>query len=333
MKTSFITRSLATLLAVTLATLTFAQINNFDSLNGYAAGLELRLNSEHQNFYQLRSPRAGFAVGVEGNSTSREVAPASDRLERENDSNYYGLNASWGTDTWSIGAALVKIDASSDYLEINSPAPNPTSGKIDSDTIAGQFWALFTSGDFTFMGSLTASSTDYDGTRRSDLGASSANFDGSGSFGFAKVTYDFSVSDNMVLTPFGGIIWASAEADGFTELGTAADRRIVGNFSSDESNLAVGLRLAAKEGKWKPSVTIGWLNELSSDPARISIKAINGFDLGVGTVPNASDSLFYAGLGLEGDLDASWSVRGSVDFFTGGEEEQTGFTLGVRRSF
>lgn len=333
MKTSFITRSLATLLAVTLATLTSAQIDNFDSLNGYAAGVELRLNSEHQGFYQLRSPQEGFTMGVEGNSTSRDVSPAEDRLERENDSNYYGLNVSWGTDSWNIGASLVRTDSSSDYLEINSPAPTPTSGQIDSETTAGQFWVLFTSGEFTFSGGLTASSTEYDGTRRSDLGASSASFDGSGTFGFVKMTYDVSVSNNMVLTPFGGIIWASADADGFTELGTAADRRIVGDFTSDETNLAVGLRLSAKEGQWKPSITVGWLNELSADPAKISIKAINGFDLGVGTVPNASDSLFYVGLGLEGQLDDSWSVRGSVDFFTGGDEEQTGFSLGIRREF
>jgi outer membrane autotransporter protein len=333
MNTTIITRFFATLMVACLASIASAQIDNFDSLNGYAAGVELRLNSEHQEFYQLRSPQAGFTVALEGNMTNRDVSPAEDRLERENDSGYFGLNVTWGTEAWTLGASIGKVDGSSDYLEVNSPAPTPTSGMVNSDTIVGQLWVVFTSGDFTMSGSLTSSSTDYDATRRSDLGSSTAKFDGSGAFGFIKIAYDFSVSDNLVLTPFGGIIWASADADGFTEQGTAADRRIVGNFSSDESNLALGLRLAPKEGQWKPSVTVGWLNELSSDPAQISVKAINGFDLGVGAVPNASDSLFYVGLGLEGAFEDSWSVRGSIDFFTGGDEEQTGFSFGVRHGF
>ena len=272
-------------------------------------------------------------MAIEGYTTNRTVNPANDRLERENDSDYFGLNLTWGTDTWNIGASIGKINTSSDYLEINSPAPTPTSGLVNSDTVMGQVWLVFTSGDFKVTGSLTSSSTDYEGTRRSDLGSSSAKFGGSGAFGFVKIAYNFTVSEKIVLTPFGGVVWASADADGFTEQGTAADRRIVSDFSSDETNLALGLRLAPKEGQWKPTLTVGWLNELSSDPARISVKAINGFDLGVGAVPNASDGLFYAGLGLEGEFEDNWAVRGSVDFFTGGDEEQTGFSVGIRRGF
>ena len=44
-----------------------AQINNFDSLNGYAAGLELRLSSRHADLTDLRSPRRV------GRSTSRVI--------------------------------------------------------------------------------------------------------------------------------------------------------------------------------------------------------------------------------------------------------------------
>ena len=333
MNTSILSRISATVFAASMATVVSAQINNFDSLNGYAAGVELRLNSEHQGFFEMRSPREGFSVGLEGSTLNRDVSPANDRLKRDNSVSYYGLNASWGNEMWNIGASLSQTDTSSDYLEINSPAPTPTSGKVDSDSLAGRLWFVYTSGDFNFQGSLTRSSTDYTGSRRSDLGASTAKFDGTGSFGILKLSYDLSVSDKVAVTPFGGIIWASAEADGFTEQGTAADRRIVSRFSSDESNLAVGVRIGAKEGQWKPALTIGYLNELSSDPARISVKAINGFDLGVGTVPNASENLFYAGLQLVGEIDEDWSVRGSVDYFTGGDEQQTGFNIGIRRGF
>ena len=333
MNSSFISRTFATLLAVALSSVASAQIDNFDSLNGYAAGLELRLNSEHQGFFELRTPKAGFAVGIEGSTINRDISPANDRLKRENQAQFYGLNASWGTETWNIGASIIQTDTSSDYLEINSPAPTPTSGTVDSDSLAGRVWLLYTSGDFSLTASLTSSSSDYTGSRRSDLGASSAKFDGSGSFGLVKIAYDLSLSDKIAVTPFAGIIWAKAKADGFTEGGTAADRRIVGKFDTDESNAALGVRIGAKDGAWKPALTLGWLNELSSDAARISVKAINGFDLGVGSVPNASESMFYAGLQLQGDLDDNWSVRGSVDYFTGGDEQQTGFSLGIRRGF
>ncbi len=326
------------LLAVGLAGLAFgsalrAQIDNFDSLNGYAAGLEQRLSSRHADLTDFRSPRAGWSVSLEGDFVSRDVDPESDRLQRKTDAQQYALVAGWGTATWSIGATVGMTDASSDYEEINSPAPIPTTGSVDTEGVSGRLWVLGKSGAVTFEAALGFAETNYDGVRNSDVGTSTADFDGKDTFGYARVAYDWAVTDSVLLVPFAGIVWVDSEADGFTEQGGAPDRRIVGDFSTGESNAAVGVKITTASGAWKPYLAVAWFAELSSDAAVLPVQAINGFDLGQGTVPNASDSLLYASLGVDGDLDDGWQVRGSVDFYTGGEEEQTGLRLSFGRSW
>lgn len=316
-----------------LGSVASAQIENFDSLNGYGAGLELRLATSQTELVNLRSPHAGWTVGLDGQYYSRDVSPAADRLKRDNSAHAFGLTSSWGTATWSLGATIGTYDAQSDYVEVNSPAPTPTNGEIDTSATTGDIWLVGTFGKLTADVSIGFSGANYKGTRRSDVGSSNAKFDGSGSTVALRFAYDYEVSSTVSLTPFVGIVWAKADADGFTEQGTAPDRRIVGDFSAKESDALFGLRLAGKSGAWRPALALGWFTELSSDPALLPIKAINGFDLGSGEIPNASKSLFYAGLQVDGQLDDNWSVRGAVNYFTGGDEEQTGFSLAITRGF
>lgn len=310
-----------------------AQINNFDSLNGYAAGLELRLSSRHADLTDLRSPRAGWTVSLDGDFTNRDIDPATDRLKRDNQSQQYALNLGWGTADWNIGATIGASNASSDYEEINSPAPVPTTGSVDTDGVSGRLWVVRKVGAATFDAALGTAETSYTGTRNSDVGSSTADFDGSDTFGYVRAAYDWAVSDNVLIVPFAGVVWVDSDADGFTEQGNAPDRRIVGDFSASESNAVFGAKFTTASGAWRPYATLGWFTELSSDAAVLSVKAINGFDLGAGTVPNASTSLFYGSVGFDGDLDDGWQVRGSVDFYTGGDEEQTGIRLSVGRSW
>ena len=310
-----------------------AQINNFDSLNGYAAGLELRLSSRHADLTDLRSPKAGWTLNLEGDFVGRDIDPESDRLKRDNKSQQYALVAGWGTEVWNIGATVGITNAKSDYEEINSPAPVPTTGSVDTEGVSGRLWAVRQMGAFTFDAALGMAETSYDGVRKSDVGTSTADFDGNDTFGYLRLAYDWAVTDSVLIVPFAGMVWVDSEADGFTEAGNAPDRRIVGDFSTSESNAVFGAKITAAGGAWKPYLALGWFTELSSDQAVLSVKAINGFDLGQGAVPNASDSLFYASLGVDGDLADGWQVRGSVDFYSGGDEEQTGIRLSLGRSW
>ncbi|WP_221031121.1 autotransporter outer membrane beta-barrel domain-containing protein [Actomonas aquatica] len=310
-----------------------AQIDNFDSLNGYAAGLEMRLTNWHSDLSTLRSPAQGWTVSVDGEHFERDVDPATDRLKRDNSGQQFALNIGWGTTEWNAGVSVGMTDASSDYEEINSPAPVPTTGSVDTEGVSGRLWVVGKVGAVTIDAALGMAETSYDGIRNSDIGSSMAEFDGSDTFGYVRASYDWAVSDSIVIVPFAGLVWVDSDADGFTEQGTSPDRRIVGDFSTSESNAVFGATIMAAKGNWKPYLTLGYFTELSSDAAVLSVQAINGFDLGQGVVPNASESLFHASLGVDADLGEGWALRGSVDFYTGGDEEQTGLRLSVGRSF
>ncbi|GAB5562688.1 MAG: hypothetical protein SynsKO_43350 [Synoicihabitans sp.] len=311
----------------------FAQINNFDSLNGYAAGSERRLSSRNSEFTNLRAPRAGFTIGVDTRYSDRSVDPARDRLRRNSDTQEFKVDASWGTESWAIGAVVGFTDAKSNYEEIDSPAPSPTTGTVDGNGTSARAFLVGRSGLFTFEGSLGFADVSYDGTRNSDIGSSVADYDGSDSFGFVRIAYDWTFNDSVLLKPFAGVVWVESDADGFTEMGTSPDRRIVGGFSTSETNAVIGTKITAQSGNWKPFLTLSWFNELSTDSAELSIRAINGFDLGTGVVPNSSTSLFHARLGVNGDLENGWKMDGSVEIYTGGDQEETGFRLAVSRSF
>lgn len=310
-----------------------AQVSNFDSLNGYAAGVDTRLALSRS--YLLRAPASGATTNlfVNGSYTSRDVDAAADSMERSTDAKSILVGYNWALSGWNFGVGIAAETTSSDYVEINSPAPQPLRGSVDGDSFKGMAWAGFKLGQIDVNIHTAAGSTSNDGVRRSDSGTSRAEFD-SQDFSFGvRFSYAMSLSENVSTTPFLGLNFASADNDGFAEQGTAPDRRILRDFKMRDDRLAVGATFSGKSGDWIPSATVAWLHRISNDGTKVSIAASNGTSLGTGFSPSASDGVFLIGAGLTGKLADHWRFDGAVDYMSGGEESQFTLNLAVRREF
>lgn len=311
----------------------FAQVSNFDSLNGYAAGLETRLAGSRN--LVLRMDNADFQSNVilAGSYLDRDIGAATDRLERSSNESSFMLGYNWAGNGWRAGAAIAADQTSSDYVEVNSPAPQPLRGSVDGDTFRGVFWVGTRLENFSINGVASFGNTSNDGVRRSDIGTSRADYDSDiASFGI-RFAYHSSLGETVEFTPFAALNFASADADGFTEQGTSPDRRILRDFSMKDNRLIIGARFSGKESSWTPFGTIAWMNRISDSGSNISSSAINGSNLGSGFVPSASKNLFYFSAGMRGKLDENWVLDGALDYSTGDEEKQFGVALSVRRLF
>lgn len=310
-----------------------AQVSNFDSLNGYAAGVDTRLSLSRS--YLLRNPSAGATSNLFATAsyTNRDVDAANDSMERSTDAQSFMVGYNWSRGTWNIGLGLVAETTSSDYVEINSPAPQPLRGSVDGDAFKGVVWAGFKLGQFDVNLHATAGSTSNEGMRRSDAGLSRAEFDSQDfSFGL-RIAYPTQLGETVAFAPFVGMNFATADNDGFTEQGTAPDRRIIRDFKLRDDRLALGATFSGKGDGWVPSATIAWLHRTSGDGTSISSSAINGAGLGAGFAPSASDGVIYLAAGIRGKLAEHWLLDGSVDYTTGDDESQFSLSLSVRRQF
>jgi len=175
--------------------------------------------------------------------------------------------------------------------------------------------------------------SEHSGTRVSDIGSSSADFDSDDVFFRVQFSYDYALSERTLLQPFVGFSSIKADADGFTEAGTAPDRRIVSDFSARETMGSVGIRLAGRQGNWVPSASVAWFREFSSNETTLDVSAINGTPIGSGVVPNTAKSLFFAGVRLDGRFENGWGFSSEINYLDGGDERQWGFQLGLTKSF
>ncbi len=321
------------LLASFVCASAFAQVSNFDSLNGYTVGLETRLAGSRNLI--LRMDNADFQSNliVTGSYIDRDIGAAADRLERSSNESSAMVGYNWANNGWRVGAAFATEQTSSDYVEINSPAPQPLRGSVDGDTYKGVFWAGAKWENFSLNAVASIGNSSNDGVRRSDIGTSRADYDSeSMSFG-VRFAYHSALGETVEFTPFAALNFASSDADGFAEQGTSPDRRILRDFSMKDNRLIVGARFSGKESSWTPFGTIAWMNRISDSGSNISSSASNGSNLGSGFVPSSSKNLFYFSAGMRGKLDEHWVLDGALDYSTGDEEKQFGVTLSVRRLF
>lgn len=310
-----------------------AQVSNFDSLNGYAAGVDTRLALS--SAYLLRNPNAGATSNLFATAayTSRDVDAARDSMERSTDAWSFMVGYNWQLEGWNFGLGLVSETTSSDYVEQRSPAPQPLRGSVDSDAFKGVIWTGFKLGQIDVGVHATAGSSNNEGVRRSDGGTSRAEFDGKDfSFGF-RFSYATQFSDNVAVEPFLGMNFASADNDGFAEQGTAPDRRILRDFKMRDDRFAIGAIISGKSGEWTPTATVAWLHRTSSDGTVINSTASNGAGLGAGFMPSASDGVIYLSAGLNGKLADHWRFDGKVDYTGGDDVSQFSVSLTVRREF
>lgn len=333
MKFSFPPSIVGSVVSLALATSAFAQVSNFDSLNGYAAGLEARVAGNREALFRAPAVTnlAGLTVG--GQYTDREIDAARDRIERDTQASSVSLGYGWKVSEWVVGVGVAFDSSSSDYTEVNSPAPTPLHGAVESDTWSAQLWTGGNLGAIAVQAALGFGQGEHDGSRVSDIGSSTASFDSDDVFFRLQFSYDHAVSEGVLLQPFAGFSYIKADADGFTEVGTAPDRRIVGDFSARETMGNLGVRLAGRQGRWVPSATVAWLREFSANETTLGISAINNTPIGSGVVPNTGKSFFFASVRLDGRLQDGWTIGTEVNHLSGGDEKQWGLQLAITKSF
>lgn len=319
--------------AAALAVSAFAQVSNFDTLNGYATSAEVRV--AHSRLEMLRAGRAESDTNliVSGNYINRKVDAALDSIERSAHGETGRVGYNWRFSEWSVGAAIGYGTVRTDYHEINSPAPIPLHGYVSSKFTEGAAWVSYQAGGWRVAANGSIGTTSNKGRRVSDAGSSMADYDSSEHAFAIYLSKEFAVGESLLVEPFAGLSWASSSVDGFAEQGTAPDRRVLRDFSLDENRGALGVRLAGKSGQWVPSLSLGWLARLSGGETAISNTASNGSNLGIGRIPEASSGLFYVGAGVTGHLDENWFVAGNADYLAGGDERAFGLSLTLGRRF
>ena len=326
-------RTICFVLACSSPLTVLAQISNFDSLNGYSAGLENRLiNTRDRMMDDIRvsdQTRYHFSYRY----VDREIDPVTERIRREMDGSGARLGMDWSFGDWALGLDIDYDRVSTDYLELNSPSPIPTSGTIKSRGYQLAANLRGASGNFRYGVGAGWGKTDHDGTRQSDIGLSSADYDSDEYFGFIRVEYLFILTDGVVIAPFAGISSMRVKADGFEESGTAADRRIVSDFSTRETLGTIGIRYDGEWGRVRPSLTLAWIEALDSNDFELGISASNGTPLGVGIVEAPYSGLFHIGAGLRIDLGNDWSLTPSARYQTGGDESAWNVQVGIAYGF
>lgn len=330
--TSLTPRLTLCLLGATLAVTATAQVSNFDTLNGYATAAESHLAQARNQVLRIADFGSASNIQVVANYVSRDVDAAKDSIERKTRTENVLVGYTWKQTNWYAGLGLGYDYTKSDYNEVRSPAPVPLHGKVTADTTELAAWAGVNTGWVQLAFSGTLGSTDNEGKRISDAGTSRGDYKSkSSSFAF-RVSHNMSF-ESVVLDPFVGVSFASADVDGFAEQGIAPDRRILRDYDLKENRFAFGARISGKSGDWVPSATVAYLTRMSGGDTGISNTASNGSNLGIGVVPESSNGLFYVAAGLTGKIDDHWSVSGLVDYTAGGDEKQFGVNLRVSRSF
>lgn len=326
-------RSTCLFLALSFPLAGLAQIDNFDSLNGYSAGLENRLVNTRDRLINEVKISDQPIYHLSYRYVDRKIDPVTERIRRQMDGSGARLGVNWSFTNWSLGFDVDYDRVSTDYLELNSPSPVPTGGTIKSTGYQLAANLAGFAGDFRYSVGAGWGKADHDGTRVSDIGLSRADYDSDEYFAYLQVEYQFVLTDNAVLTPFAGLSTMRVNGDGFEEMGTAADRRIVSDFKTRETLATIGVRLAGDWGSVRPSLSLAWIKSVSSDDFELGIAAINGTALGVGKVNTPYSSLFHAGLGFQIDLGNNWSLTPQAHYQKGGDETLWTFQLSLAHGF
>ncbi len=316
-----------------MTTAGFAQISYFDCLNGYASGADTRLAFGRAEMLRAARLESASNLVFTGDYLDRTVDASQDSIERSGHGQNGRLGYNWQMNDWSFGAAVGYGDVRSNYKEINSPSPTPLRGNVDAKSTMGYVWASYSFSGWRLAAVGNIGATKNTARRTSDAGTSLADFDSSDRAFGLSLSHEYSFSDAMLVTPFVGLSFASSSADGFTEQGTAPDRRIVRDFSMDENRGAIGVRLSGKGATWQPFASAAWLARFSGGNSDIFTTALNGANLSVGRVTAASKGLFYVSTGLSGKLDEHWNCAGTIEYYSGGNERALGLALSVVRKF
>lgn len=304
-------------------------IQNFDSLNSYAAGPDNRLMVTRDRILTGLGDDVGTRASLGYRYLDREVDPTEERFLRQTDGSGVRVGFFGGLGGWSLGLEFDYEDLTTDYLELGPPAgASPSRGSINSKgyQVALAFlghhegWRLGLQGGYGHA--------DHDATRLSDAGRSVAGYDSQEFFAMARIEHVFAFEDGVELVPFAALSTTRVKTDGFSERGSP-DSRVVEDFSLDEHLGVVGVRVGWTWPQLSPSVSVAWLRRLNGDSYNLVTSSLNGLDRGVGRVDSPYTSLLALGVSADFNLNNQWSLRPEVRYLRGGDDTQWTFGLGM----
>lgn len=309
-----------------------AQISNFDSLNGYTAGMENRLTLIRDRGLSPLASVSESEASFRFSYVDQKIDPVSERIRRDMNSSQYQAGYQWSAGTWALGLNVNYDRTTTDYMELESPSPTPTSGRIKGDGYQLGVHAQGALDAFHFGVEVGFGKSDYDATRRSDAGSSTADYDSDGSFATLRLEYHILFDNGWSLVPFGSVTTARIKSDGFAEQGTAPDRRIIQDFSIREHFGIFGLSFVANQGTVRPSFSLAWIERFSSSDFEIASTASDGSNLASGIVLFPYSGILAARAAVDFQLAEDWLLSPEFRYLSGGDETswRAGFGLSYR---
>lgn len=309
--------------------LAIANIQNFDSLNSYAAGPDNRLMVTRDRILVEPGDDIGTRALLSYRYLDREVDPTQERFQRQTDGSGVRVGLSGGLGSWSLGFEFDYEDLSTNYIELSPPAGAfPGRGTIDTQgyqlslNFLGHHegWRLGMQGGY--------GRADHEATRRSDAGTSTAGYDSQEFYALARLEHVFAWQDGVELAPFVALSTTRVKTDGFRERGSP-DSRIVEDFSLDENLGVAGVRLGRTWSQVSSSLSVAWVRRLNGQGYNLVSSSLDGLDRGRGRVDSPYESLLALGVSVDFDVNSHWWLRPGVTYTQGGDDTQWTFSLGM----
>jgi outer membrane autotransporter protein len=313
----------------------YGQIGNFDSMNSYAAPMEMRL-AEVATLPRILQNEDGnpSRLAFDYSHTRMDMDQEARRFERDFSWDSYHLSYSYTTGSWMFGVIGSYQTADIDSDEINPNVPAPATGRIDSEGAMGALFVKYEGDAYSIFVMGGAGKADNEMDRSSDLGPtfghSFSRFDTHSNFFLARAQYDFTTGETFVISPYLTFGYTQVDGDGFTEEG-GPDRRIVEDFEDEQNFFELGVLLDTGSEWYQPTLRLAYWHDLTQDEVELAVSAANGVFLGTLEVPDPAQSFFIAGLSFEGQLTDLWKARLTLDYVSGDEAES--LTVGAGMGF
>lgn len=327
------TRILSFLFLVALPFSGMGQISNFDSLNGYSSGMENRMTIVRDRGLDFLSFSTATETSLKVRYVDHQVDPVDERILRESDGSGIRAGFQWGLGNWAVGLDLDYESVTTNYRELDSPSPTPSSGYLKGEGYQVAASAMMHLDAWRIGFEAGFGNADFDGIRQSDAGVSAADFDSDETFASARVAYFIDLDNQWIVIPFVAYATSRMKTDGFSETGTAPDRRIVESFRIREHLGILGVRFKADWGSVRPHFSVSWIERLSGDDFRIGSTASDGSNHGIGLVETPYSGMYAIQIGFDFDLGEGWVFHPEVRYLDGGDETNWSLRAGIAYRF
>lgn len=214
------------------------------------------------------------------------------------------------------------------WLRSWSDGSNNSSGSsTELDSYQLTFYGSYRQNRLNVDGQLGAAWNKFDQERAINfLGdTAKADYDGQQYSAFGRVGYDFTLSQDAIVTPFAGLRWLHARNDAYQETGAGAANNSVDSQNSDSVTHEIGAKAAwqfdTEMGALSPQVSLAWIHDYTSSALettgqiggtayRIESErlAADGAKLSLGLGLASSDSLDFR-LQYDGELRSGYQAQ------------------------